>query len=293
MLSKILYYLVIFPISLLPFSLLYIFSDILAFVLEYIIKYRNQVITNNLTNSFPEKSVKEIKLIKHKFYSHFSDLVLESLKGFNLSEKEVKKRVKFENIDDLEKFFEQGKDVMIVLGHYGNWEMVGSAIPLFISHKLLAVYKPLSNAFFDEKMKETRSQFGVVLSAMKEINKKAFHDYGKPKALCFAADQSPSNPKNCYWTTFLNQETGVLFGTEKFAKTLNIPIVYMVINKPKRGYYKINFTTLFENPQETEMGEITKAHIKHLEKDIIKQPEFWLWSHKRWKHKRTENQKLS
>lgn len=286
MTSKFLYYLVIYPISLLPFFILYRISDFLAFVFEYILKYRDDVIRNNIQNSFPKKTKKEVKEIQHKFYKHFSDLIIESLKGFNLSEKTARKRISFEGTEEIERFFQEGKSIIILSGHYGNWEMPGTALPLFINHLPLAVYKPLTNKFFDNKIKESRAVFGDILLSMKDVKTEIAKDLGKPKAICFATDQSPSNPEKCYWTKFLNQDTGVLFGAEKYAKELNIPIVYMTITKPKRGYYHIICETLFENPLETTYGEITEKHTKFLEEKIIKRPELWLWSHKRWKHKK-------
>jgi KDO2-lipid IV(A) lauroyltransferase len=166
MLSKILYYLVIYPVSLLPFSFLYGLSNVLAFVLEYIVKYRREVMFNNLKNSFPEKSEAELKLILHKFYAHFSDLVLEGLKGFNLSEKDARKRISFEGLEDIERFYKEKRDIIFVSGHYGNWEMPGSSLSLFLKHSIVGLYKPLSNKFFDEKAKKSRSAFGVKLTAM-------------------------------------------------------------------------------------------------------------------------------
>ncbi len=289
MLARILFYLVIYPISLLPYPLLYLFSDFLAFVLANIFKYRDKVISDNLKNSFPNKPQKELDDIKRKFYTHFSDLIFESLKGFNFSEKEARKRIVFEGLDDVEKFYKQGRDVLLLTGHYGNWETCGSALPLFISHLTLAVYKPLSNKFFDNKIKQTRTVFGVVLSSMKETKEKIKLDFGRPKATCFATDQSPSNPERAYWTTFLNQETAVLFGAEKYAKELNLPVIYFSILRQKRGYFKVVCQTLFEESKNTSYGEITEKHTQVLEQDIVKKPENWLWSHRRWKHKKPKN----
>lgn len=285
MLSKLLYYLVIYPVSLLPFSVLYVLSSLLAFVLEYIVKYRRKVIWNNLRNSFPEKSEAELKQILHRFYIHFSDLIVESLKGFNLSEKEVRKRVSFEGLEDMQRFYKEKREVIIVSGHYGNWEMPGSAISLFIDHLPVALYKPLSNKFFNEKAKQSRTAFGIELAAMKEFKAVSEQKTIEPRAFCLATDQSPSSPERCYWTTFLNQDTGVMFGAEKYAKELDAVVVYMSITKSKRGYYHVICTTLEEFPKSTKYGEITEQHTRFLEQEILKRPEHWLWSHKRWKHK--------
>lgn len=286
MLSKILYYLVIYPVSLLPFSFLYGLSNVLAFVLEYIVKYRREVMFNNLKNSFPEKSEAELKLILHKFYAHFSDLVLEGLKGFNLSEKDARKRISFEGLEDVERFYKEKRDIIFVSGHYGNWEMPGSSLSLFLKHSIVGLYKPLSNKFFDEKAKKSRSAFGVKLTAMQAFKNECKLVSASPRIFCLATDQSPSNPNRCYWTTFLNQDTAVFFGAEKYAIELDAPVVYLSINKHKRGYYHVVCTTLVEFPKETKYGEITEKHTQVLEQDIIKKPEFWLWSHKRWKHKK-------
>tara|TARA_B110000037_G_scaffold223158_1_gene303079 strand:+ start:3652 stop:4518 length:867 start_codon:yes stop_codon:yes gene_type:complete len=286
MMSKLLYYFVVYPVSLLPFVILYLLSDVLAFVLEYIVKYRRTVIWNNLKNSFPEKTEKELKIILHKFYTHFSDIVLEGLKGFSLSEKEVRKRITFEGMEDFDKFYKEDRDVLVVTGHYGNWEMPGTTISLFIKHLPIALYKPLTNKFFDEKAKISRAAFGVALIAMKEFKEECANKLNAPRAFGLVTDQSPSSPDRCYWTTFLNQETGVLFGTEKYAKQLDAPVVYMSIHRQKRGYYNVKFTTLVAFPNETSHGEITEKHTKFLEKDINAKPENWLWSHKRWKHKK-------
>lgn len=286
MLSKFLYYFVIYPISMLPFAILYGFSNVLAFVLEYIVKYRREVMLNNLKNSFPEKTEKEIEVILHQFYAHFSDLVLEGLKGFNLSKKEVLKRISFEGLEDMQRFYKENRDIIVVTGHYGNWEMPGTTGSLFIDHLPVPLYKPLSNKFFDEKVKKSRNAFGVQMTAMKDLKKVSSQISEIPRAFCLATDQSPPNPNRCYWTTFLNQETGVMFGAEKYAIELDAPVIYVNITKPKRGYYHIICTTLFEFPKETKYGEITEKHTKFLEQQIINKPEFWLWSHKRWKHKK-------
>lgn len=286
--SAFLYYVIVLPISKLPFSFIYGISNGIAFVLENIIGYRKKVIDANLKASFPEKTTEELVQIRKAFYLHLSDVLMETLKGLSWSKSEAQKHIKYENLEEINRFFDEDRDVLLVLGHFGNWEWFGPTFPMTVKHRAIGIYKPLTNTFFDKKIKEKRSRFGLELVPMQDTNAKMKERLDKPKMSLFLTDQSPSNPNRCYWTTFLNQDTGVLFGAEKFAKVYDMPVVYMSISKEKRGFYKVEFKTLFEFPQETETGEITVAHTKALEKDIIKNPSLWLWSHKRWKHKKPD-----
>jgi len=281
-----LYYLIIIPISMLPFPLLYKVSNFLYFMIFVIFGYRKKVVVDNIRRSFPEKTEKEQKDICKKFYRHFCDLVVESLKTFTISNKQVLKHVTCKNPEAINKYFEQKRSVIIAGGHYNNWEIFAVAIDAIIKHDTIGIYTPLSNKYFDEKMRKTRSKYGLLMISSRKV-KYNFDEHIKDiTATIFAIDQSPSNPKSCYWTTFLNQETGVLFGTEKFAKDYNYPIVYCRINKEKRGYYSFEFFDVTDKPLETAYGEITEKVTQMLEKDIKENPQYWLWTHKRWKHKR-------
>lgn len=284
--NRFLYYCVILPISLLPFPLLYGVSNFLYLVLYKLIGYRKKVVLGNIQRSFPEKSAKEHMEICNKFYSHFCDLVLESLKTFTITEKQVLKRVKFKNPDVINKYFDQKRSVIIAGGHIANWEIFAVAVDSLIKHKALGIYKPLSNKYFDEKMRKTRSKYGLYMVSTKKVKQVFEEEKNNLTATIFAIDQSPSNPNNCHWMTFLNQDTGVLWGTERFAKEYDQPVLYGRINKEKRGHYSFEFFETFEHPKETKTGEITEMVTRLLEKDIIKTPEFWLWTHRRWKHKR-------
>jgi KDO2-lipid IV(A) lauroyltransferase len=285
LLSALLYYLVIIPISLLPFPLLYGLSNILYLVLYKIIGYRKKVVLANIQRSFPNKTAKEHQEICDRFYKHFCDLILESIKTFTISQKQVSKRVTCKNPEMINQYFDEKRSVIIAGGHYNNWELFAVGVDALIKHNTVGIYKPLSNKYFDEKMRKTRSRYGLYMLSSKQV--KPFFDNEKNNlnAIIFAIDQSPSNPHKCYWTTFLNQDTGVLFGTEKFGKDYGYPVIYGRINKEKRGHYSFEFLEALE-PQKTEQGEITEIVTRLLEKDIISMPEYWLWSHRRWKHKR-------
>ncbi len=284
--NRFLYYGVILPISSLPFPLLYGLSNFTYLILYKLIGYRKKVVFGNIQRSFPNMSHKEHMEICDKFYSHFCDLVLESLKTFTISEKQVLKRVVCKNPELINKYFDEKRSVIIAGGHLANWEIFAVGVDALIKHKTIGIYKPLSNKYFDEKMRKTRSKYGLYMVSTKNIKQVYEEEKNNYTATIFAIDQSPSNPNNCYWMTFLNQDTGVLFGTEKFAKEYNQPVLYGRINKEKRGYYSFEFFETFDQPKDTKEGQITELVTRLLEKDIIAAPQFWLWSHKRWKHKR-------
>jgi Kdo2-lipid IVA lauroyltransferase/acyltransferase len=283
--SRMLYYGVIIPISLLPFPLLYVLSDITYVVLYKLIGYRKKVVLGNLQRSFPEKSEKEHSVIMNQFYHHFCDLMVESLKCFTISERQITKRMKFRNNEILADFHAQGRDLIMIGGHYNNWEFIAVALGIGFDFLPIGIYKPLTSKFFDEKIRKSRSKYGLMLTPMKQTAETIATNFGKPKAIVFGADQSPSNPDRAYWTTFLNQPTPVFYGPEKFAKEFNMPAVFSTIHKVRRGYYEVEHQIITDKPNETPYGYITTQHVRMLEKDILNQPQYWLWTHKRWKHK--------
>lgn len=285
MITKILYYGLILPVSLLPYPLLYLISDIIYLILYKILAYRKTVVMTNLKNSFPEKSKEEINEIMRKFYRHLCDIIVESLKGFTISEKQLRKRLIIKNPEFSNQFAKEGKSIIFVGGHYNNWEICAQACAMYSEHKLIGIYKPLSNKFLNNKIYISRSKYGMNLVSMKQT-KKSFTKEEKPKAIVFGSDQNPSNPKRAYWMSFLNQDTAVLFGAEKYAKEYDYPVVYVSISKIKRGYYQAEYSLVTEHPTKEPHGRITEDFTKKLEQDIINQPQYWLWSHKRWKHKR-------
>jgi KDO2-lipid IV(A) lauroyltransferase len=281
--GAVLYYVVILPISLLPYPILYAFSDFLYLMIYYVVRYRKNVVLKNIQKSFPQLSPAEHVAISKKFYHHFCDLIVESLKIFSISEEEVKERMKIVNPEFIDAYYEKGQSMILAGGHFNNWELFAVAIAAPLKHETSAIYKPLNNKFFDAKMRETRGKYGLKLISTKAV--KPFFELvkEKPTITIFAIDQSPSRKSGFYSMKFLNQETRVLFGTEKYSKEFNCPVVFGRINKLKRGYYSFEFLEVIENPRDKKHGEITEHITKLLEKDINANPEFWLWSHKRWK----------
>ena len=289
--SKIGFYIalpLLYFISILPFSLFYLLSDILYLLIYKVVGYREKVVYENLKNSFPQKSHKELKEIEKKFFHYLCDLVLETLKTLTISKKEALRRCAFnENaIAIFKQLNDEKKSCILVMGHFGNWEWAGSSFSLLNSQQLYVIYHPLSNKYFDTLMYNMRSRFGTKLYAMKDTMREMIRNRHEINATAFIADQTPS-PEGAYWTTFLNQDTPVFWGTEKIAQKLNYPVLYATVNRKKRGYYEVNVEYLVKNPKDTNEGEISELHTRKLEKDIIAQPEIWLWSHRRWKYKRT------
>lgn len=272
-----------------PFWLLYICADLLYLISYYVFGYRKKTVLRNLKNSFPEKSGQEIDRIAIAFYRHFADLVVETIKSFQISEETLKKRIRYKNPEVLNELYVQGKSVALLSGHYGNWEWT-MAMPKFIQHQLNVIYRPMQNKQIDAFMKKLRSRFGMLLipantslRTMLEIEKS-----GQLSATYYLADQTALYDTK-YWMMFLNQETPVFPGPEKVASRLKQAVVFMDIQKVRRGYYEVEFTKLFDDASQTNEFEVTKTHVKFLEEIIRNRPEFWLWSHKRWKHTRPEH----
>ena len=290
--AALLYYLVIKPLSLLPMWFLHGISYFLYLIVYKLLGYRTKVVKSNLKGSFPEKSEKEIKKIMDSFYLHLCDLIVEAIKGFSISEQEVNKRMKFRNIEIVDHFYKAGKHLVVAGGHYGNWELFALAVGNASTYTPLALYTPLANDFFNKKFLQTRGKYGLGLLSVKEIRTKLNDIMKVPYMVIFGTDQSPRKTQRAYWTNFLNQETGVQYGAEKFAKEFKAAVVFFNIYKVKRGYYEVEAQLICENAEETEYGYITEMHTKLLEDIVRKQPEYWLWSHKRWKHSKPEEEEV-
>ena len=277
----------IYFISILPFPLLYLFSDFIFVLIYYVIGYRRKVVSENLRKSFPEKSEKEITKLQKKFYQHLADLFLETFKTLTISKSSMLKhcRMDAKSIELMKKFNDEKKNCILVLGHLGNWEWGGNTFSLTCKQQLYVIYHPLANPYFNNLIIQMRKRFGTDLIPMKETYKEMYAKKDELFTTAFIADQTPS-PEKAYWTTFLNQDTAVFQGMEKISKKMNLPVVYISIKRKSRGYYMVDAKMLFENPVDAKENEILDAFNRELEKDIRNQPEIWIWSHRRWKHKR-------
>lgn len=278
-----LFYLVVYPISFLPLWVLYWFSDVLYLLFLSVFPYRHKVIYSNLKRSFPDKNQSEINILAKKFYRHLANLLVEGIKNLSISKGELKKRVVVKNPETIHSFYTQGKSVILVAGHYNNWEWMITSLNDLFPHQAIGIGKPLSNGFWDKKLNHLRARFGMIIAHAKNFKELLARQTKKPVSILVLTDQSPVDSRKSYWMDFLHQPTAVLFGAELMAFTNDFAVVYYTINRIKRGYYSITLETITEEPKKTSWGEITTAHTKLLERDILDTPEYWLWSHKRWK----------
>jgi KDO2-lipid IV(A) lauroyltransferase len=274
-------------ITLLPLPVLYIFSDFLYFLLYYFPSYRKKVVAKNLKNSFPEKTEEELKFIEKKFYKHLADLFIETLKLSHMSKSQLMRRFTVSNIGIIDKLLEDKRDTVAVFGHYNNWEWFTS-LPLYTKYKAVSIYKPLQNKFFDRFLNDLRSKNGMVLTPMSNIIREIINNKKNNinTISAFVSDQTPVKTEIKYWTTFLNQDTPVYMGTEKVASKYDMAIVFFHIQKIKRGYYNLNIELLFDHTAGLPDHLITETHVRRLEEIIVEKPEYWIWSHRRWKHKK-------
>lgn len=282
-----LYYSLSWLVWALPLPVAYGISDFFCFIIYHIMGYRKKVVRQNLSTAFPEKSKDELRRIERKYYHHLCDLFIESMILLHITNRQAMKRYRYTNPEVFEQIFESNRNTIVVLGHYGNWE-VNITFPLWSKFQTMATYKPLTNEHFNKKMKEGRERFGLEAIPMRQTIKRMLEESrkGKPTALALIADQAPTDSETDFWVTFLNHETGIFLGPEKISKKINAPVIFLKIDKPKRGYYDLTATLLCDAPKETKEGEITKMHVRMLESIIKEQPEYWLWSHRRWKRKR-------
>lgn len=277
-------------ISRLPWRVLYMFSTLIYWLIFRIIGYRKDTVRTNLHKSFPNQTRSQIHEISNDYFKYLADLIIESIKSITMSEKDWLDGFKVENIELPNAYFDKGQSIIIVLGHYGNWEYMVTALSKYSKHTILGVYKPLSNPHFEALLASYRTRYGMVLvphyDAYEIIKKHTVA--GEKVAILLIGDQTPAINRG-YWMDFLHQDTPVFRGTEKLAKSYNFPILFAELDLVKRGKYIMTFEPLFMRPKETQEGEITEAHTKKLEQQIIQKPYLWLWSHKRWKHIRPAN----
>lgn len=288
--EKILFTLVNFAlkiISLLPYSVLYLFSSMIYPILYYVIRYRREAVHSNLINSFPDKSEKEIIEIEKNFYRHFCDYVMETLKLLHISDDEIRRRMRFTNSELIEELREDGRPFFIYLGHQCNWEYIIS-ITLWISPSITAyqIYHPLSNKIMDKLIYRLRSRFNSIGLPQKQAVRSILTlvREGKQPLVGLISDQRPPKYPEPEWMTFMNQETPIITGGEAMGRKVNAHFIYGSVKCVRRGYYEITFHQI--EPIEGEEFSYSKQYMRMLEKDIIAQPHMWLWSHKRWSIKK-------
>lgn len=272
-----------------PLSILYTLATGVKWVFYYIIAYRKEVISKNISNSFPQLNPKQIKALSLQFYGYLTDQLVEFFYGVSISEKEMLDRVQMVNEHYISDYLQAGTPVVLVAGHQGNWEWAIHRLAL--SNNLYdVVYQKLNNHAFNQFTMDVRSRFpGVTLLEKRESILATRERKDIARGICLAADQAPQKPESAYWTNFLNQETAFFTGMERFAREYNYPVVFVELIRKERGKYIMSFEPI-ANPDYTDLpkGEIIERFARRLEKSIIQYPEQYLWSHRRWKHTKPE-----
>lgn len=257
----------------------------------YIVSYRLKVVRKNLKASFPEKSDKELRKLERRFYHHFSDYFVETIKLLHISDKEIQERLVFKNAELIKDLMKGDNSGIMYLGHYGNWEWVTSINLLFEKDALLGqIYRPLKNKIFDDIFLKIRSRFKSV-GIPKNNTLRAIINYkreGQKILIGFMSDQTPAWNNLHYWTKFLNQDTAVFTGVERIAKQTGFWVTYLDIIKVGRGKYTAEVKLITDNPSEEPEFAITEKYIREMEKTILRDPAYWLWTHKRWKYKKED-----
>lgn len=272
--------------SLLPFRALYAMADGLAFLMDRVLGYRREVVLDNLRRSFPGKSGDEIHQISRRFYRHLADVMVETIKLLSLSAKEIDTRCHFTQGTHkiIHQYYDNGQSFVSLMSHYGNWEWIAPSF--FVHHpiEISPIYRPLRSKSFDFLMKRIRGNFSHNLIPKNQVarNVVRLEKQVTPTIYGFVADQAPSG-QDMYWVNFLGQDTAVYAGPEKVARTFNLPVVFAVLRKKKRGHFIVHAELICEDPHQMPEGAIMAKFAQKLEREIKRDPAHWLWSHRRWK----------
>lgn len=279
-------------ISQLPFRILYIFSSGVYFFLYYIVRYRKKVVTKNLTLVFPEKSTKEIIEIQKKFYKHMCDMFMEMIKSLSISKKEMIKRFTIIEPQTFKELQSKNKSIIVLMGHYASYEWAIAA-QFVLDFPIVGVYKEIKNKYFDQLAHKIRGRFDTKLikhrNVIKEITRDKVH--GKICAYGLLSDQSPKLKNALYWTNFMNIKVPVITGGEILAQRLDLPVMYLKVEKVKRGYYQAKFIKITDTPKTCKNHYISRKYLDLLEEQIYNKPEYYLWTHRRWKHHKANKPK--
>ncbi|MCL8007622.1 lysophospholipid acyltransferase family protein [Gelidibacter japonicus] len=283
-------YILVYPfiwlISILPFQLLYALSDGLYIIIYKLVGYRKKVVQDNLRLVFPEKPETEINDITEKFYHHFCDMMVEAIKSLTISEESMKERLTFTNVELLTNLGKQNRSIILMCGHYGSWEWI-FILQTYLEHKGYAVYSRLSNKYFDRLVKRIRAKYNSTLITTKEtvptLTKSKLD--GELTINGFVSDQSPQVERAYHWNEFMGIKVPIHTGAEMLAKRLDMSVVFFRVKRLKRGYYETTFEMLAHDPNEYPNYEISDMFTKKVEKQIREAPQYYLWTHRRWKHR--------
>lgn len=261
-------------------------SWIIYAFLFYIARYRRKIVLENLRNSFPDKSYSEIKQIRKRYFKNFSEIFHEVMNFRKYDGVRMLERVSYENPEVLQSFTGQGRSIIIVTGHSGNWELLGITLPLVTGCRTFGAAKRQSDTFFNNEINDIRTRLGLEIVQSKSVYRALLKHRSGLFAAFLIADQTPPKGEIEYWTVFMNQDTPVFLGPEHIAKAMDLPVIFAAMRRVEKGRYSVTFSVITETPVSTEKHEITERHVRMLEDLINEQPDSWLWSHRRWKHKK-------
>lgn len=279
-------------LSRLPFFILYRLADVLYFLLAHVVRYRRSVIAANLRKSFPNETQSAIQLLVLNFYRNLTDLIVETIKLPALPADELRQRVTYRNADPIRTLLVNNQTVLIMASHQANWEWLP---PAAVLNGMAAdsIYKQLENPFFERLMRGIRATFGANPVPTNRLLRDMATRRREPRLIALVADQMPDTPEHGYWTTFMHQDTPFYPGSERLARSLNLPVYYIEMVRLRRGYYEATFIPVAEPPYTNlPAGAILERYRDLLEKTILAHPSDWLWSHKRWKHQRAKYAKI-
>lgn len=274
---------IVFLFRFLPFWLVYKVSDFIYWVLYYILGYRKNTVLANLKKAFPNKKQHEIERICRQFYRHFCDLLVESFKGFSMSKSDLQKRFKITNPALANAYAANNQSLIVVGSHFANWEWGVMCVNTQVRQPLTGIYRPVANKYINDYFVGSRTRFGMNLSPIGNTRDTFEANENHTFAMIMMADQSPGKIEKAYWLTFMGLDTPCHYGPEKYAVKYNYPVMYFSPVRVRRGFYECELVLLAENPSKQEEGDITKAFMQYLEKQIYQYPEQWLWTHRRWK----------
>lgn len=274
-------------ISILPFRMFYWFSDFIYFIVYYCIGYRKKIVRNNISIALPHLSEEKRMMIEKKFYRHMCDMFLEMIKTISITTVEMKRRFKITNIELLQEYEKKNKSIILLASHYASWEWLLS-INESTSFKCYGVYKKIKNKYFDSKIRAIRSKFKSELVTTENtialVNENESNEIVSLYGL--ASDQSPKIHKTYHWQKFMGIEVPVHTGAEMLAKRYDLEVVFVKVKKVKRGFYEATFVPISDSPKSIPDYQITDTYLKEVEQQILEAPEFYFWTHKRWKHRK-------
>ena len=265
-----------------------ILSEIIYFLAYHLVRYRRKVTRTNLVNAYPERTAHERREIERAYYHHISDLLVEGLYNLYACPQSIMRRYHFVNRQLVNRYYEQGQSIILMSAHYNNWEYMITSLNYQLMHHGVGVGKPLEDKLIANYVTRRRGRFGTEIVDHTNVRQTMnyYHQHHVPVAYMMLSDQSPSDVHKSFWTIFMHQETPFLYGAEYFARKYNMPVIYYEVTKVRRGYYEVRFSLLCDNPDSVPQYTITSRYIQHLENTINTAPQYWLWSHRRWKRKR-------